>query len=641
MARSSSWLLAVSVLVLVLSPTLAGLPYVPLSRGHTPNTDGALVILPGGGSMSSPGSLRLPPSHSPVHPSSDNANYYMQEWASISALNGYSSFTGAYVNITIPASSPYSTGFEFNALSSTGDWYQVILGWNWPSGLGCTSGYHDNFQWWNATDTSTYAGENCDWFSNPSPGDTVALWIYVATSGEVCMEVYDWSNTNDVNQQCVDQPDPGSAPAQNYFVLLPTADNVNGYFTGPMTEVIDPAATACRDYSGLPTVAYDWDARSNDDPFNVASYVPSSDEWYPPNGSTCYSERTPTPVSASGDGFLSQYFDGSGGSIYGPHWVAGQETSSGWRFQTDVNPLSLAVELSQSTPDLGQNVTVTSVVSGGVGPWSCEWFEAGTLVAGVSSCTWIAQPMSSGSLNITGLVIDELGDMAQGWAGIQVFPDPQQAPPAPEPNPSADVGQSVSFVARVSGGSGDGAYAWSFGTLEGCAESTSSVIVCEPPNPGTFTVSYQWTDSNGYTAAGDTSLSFMVYEPPSVTTPVASPTSILQGETVDFNVSSTSGSGGLTYTWYGLPHGCSPLDSNVIICKPASAGIYRITVTAVDSDGGVATSPVLIFKVSPAFLGLPAAEGYMALGGAAATITAVAAFVLLRRRRARDPLGPA
>jgi hypothetical protein len=538
------------------------------------------------------------PPHIAASPASD-PTFYMQEGATLSSLVGGSNgFSSGYMNVTLPASSPYSTGFEFNALSNTGDWYQAVVGYNWPGGLGCiTGGFHDIFNWWNNTGASV--GLNCDLVSNPSAGDVVALYIYVANSGQVCMEVYDWSNTGNSNDQCVNQPDPGSNPAQNYFVMLPSSSNFNGYFSGPMTEVVDTSASSCGTYSSMPTPSYFWGGTSSLASFDVASYVPWSDE-FELGGSLCYYASTPAPQSTSytamvgGSTYeLTRYFEASGGSTYGPHWVGGQEVPSGWRFQTDVVPLDApSVGVSPTSLDLGQSVTFSTSALGGTGLYLFGVGISGPLSTVLSSVVW--SPPEHGTYSTSVIVEDSLGDTNASLTGpsFTVLVDPAQSPPIPS-HTSTDVGQAVAFTASVNGGSGGGSYVWSYGTLTGCPASTTSTLTCTPTAAGTFTVSFQWTDSNGVAATGSTSLGFTVY---------ADPTVSMTGGTVKYDVdqiassiSATvaySGPNTATVAWYDSSSAsiCMPTGSSVGLgtsFTPSTSAADTANYCAVVTDSGV------------------------------------------------------
>jgi len=465
-----------------------------------------------------PGDSEHSPQHIAVYQPSgaSDPTVYLQEGATLSSLyGGYSGFSAAWMNVTLPLSTPYSTGYEFNALSNTGDWYQVMVAAeNWPHGFCTLESLYDQYEVWNNAGTSV--DFNCDLLSNPSSGDTVALYLYVASNGQVCMEVYDWTHTSQSNSDCENQPDPGASPAENYFVFLPYSSNFNGYFTGPMTEVPE-SETSCLYYPDMPTATYYWGGTSRQAPFDVASYVPWSDE-FELGGSLCYDHSSFSPLSTNNPAtlasavvvFPSQYLEASGGSVYGPHWVAGQETVSGWRFQTDVVPLSSpSVGESRASLDLGQFVTLTAGESGGVGAYLYEWGIGGAFFEGAYGNPVDYYPPVTGSYLADVSVSDALGDTSVSLVStsFSVLTDPSAETPSATPT-IGEVGVQVSFNVVVTGGSGAYSYVWS-GLPGTCTGLSSPSPVCTPTAPGEYGIAVSVTDSNGFTAVSPT-LTFTV-----------------------------------------------------------------------------------------------------------------------------------
>ncbi len=496
--------------------------------------------------------------------------YYMQEGATFSSMTAGIPIYGAWANVTLPSGSPYSTGFEFNALSNTGDWYQAVVGYNWPGGLGCsTGGFHDIFNWWNSSGGSV--GFNCDLLNNPSADDNIALDIHVdISSGQVCMEVYDWSHSSNSNSQCVSQPDPGPHPAQNHFVVLPASSNGKGYFTGPMTEVVDTSASSCQRYESMPTVSYLFDVGG----MAVSSYIPWSDEWNPSTLAECYSyQGTNTTVSSTP---VSDYVEASGGSSYGPHWEAGQNWAAvnnapalEWRFQTDVNPMHLNETLSRYSLDDGQLVTVVGSVSGGDAPFHCEWFVDYAPAAGVTSCTWSYTAIGNGTHNVSVYAIDSLSDLVAAWSDVTIYSLPSVTTPSATPQ-AADVGEAVLLDVSATGGSGGLSYSW-LGLPPGCVSADSPSIVCVPSAAGNFTIVVRAIDSNSG-AATSAQLVITVYADPAITRFGWTPSSILSGVAARLSVVASGGEPPISYSYSGLPAGCADRNTSSLSCTPPGPG---------------------------------------------------------------------
>jgi len=201
--------------------------------------------------------------------------------------------------------------------------------------------------------------------------------------------------------------------------------------------------------------------------------------------------------------------------------------------------------------------------------------------------------------------------------------------------PSAvDVGQKVTFSCAAGGGVPSYSYAWTFGDGTTGSGQTPTHSYAQS---GTVTATCTVTDSKGSTATGATSVTVSAL--PTVTVPGASSNPILQGNSVTFSVTTTPGSGGLSYAWSGLPAGCSTTNAATLTCTPTATGSFAINVTVVDSNGGSATSYSLSFTVNPSFVGLPAAEGFELVAGilaAALLVVVMVVFVVVLRRRKKS-----
>ena len=276
-------------------------------------------------------------------------------------------------------SSTYTTGFELNGYTNTGDWFQSMIGENW-----CGSGFEVTNEMFNRSGGSVL-GPCVSSNLSMVAGDTIQLGLYVSTtgntSGDVCFTASDLTDLQLGYVNCVAQPDRGASPASNYFQFgLP---NAFGFFTGPMTEVVDAAATSCPHIGALPTVAYDWQ-----DGTYITQFSPWSDEWDPATSDLCYNTVAAVSWTMVAGNAAQLVADASANSSYGPRWESAQNTTSntsgaGWVFSTDftlpapapsVGPLGQAqyanvsfdeqieVEHFDTNPTFADWITPTSVL---------------------------------------------------------------------------------------------------------------------------------------------------------------------------------------------------------------------------------------------------------------------------------------
>jgi hypothetical protein len=573
----------------------------------------------------------------------DDCAYYMQEGTTLeqacfadvtgscTAAAGFASF---YEDVTVQ-NSPYATGFELNGLTNTGDWFQAVILLNWGG-----PGLNTAEEVWNNAGASVYSAG----FANPviSIGDNIELGLYVSqsglTAGEACMSASDLTHPSGTFTNCIDQPDPGSTPASNYFELGAS----NGYFTGPMTEIVDPSASACLNYGSMPEVTYNFVQGAY-----IIHFSPWSDEWNPSTDAVCYSTVETAPWTMSPGDPASQVVDASSASTYGPHWEAARNTSSlspstWWAFTTDFKlpapvptPTSMDVGDSSSVsfyePIEVEHIDSKPTYSG----WSTP-----TSILGGCSVSASGQTLKCAPTGVAGSVTIQFDLGETGGYGLfsptlafHMYSDPTVAVPTAN-RTSADVGQSVDFTATPTGGSGEFTYEW-MGLPAGCSGNKASVNCSSVKTAATNTVKVTVTDSNGYSATSP-GLPFTVY--PRLSEGLAvTPSSLLEGGAVTFVGTASGGAGGLTYLWSGLPTGCAAPSGPLLNCSPSTVGSFNVAVTATDRNG-VAASGAVNLTVGAAFLGLPAVEGYVIVGILAMlAIGLILALVLLTRRRKQTP----
>ncbi len=202
---------------------------------------------------------------------------------------------------------------------------------------------------------------------------------------------------------------------------------------------------------------------------------------------------------------------------------------------------------------------------------------------------------------------------------------------------TADVGQSLAFECGVNGGLAPYNYQWAFGDGGTALGSTASYSYA---TPGAYTPTCAAFDHADSVATGQVAVT--ISATPTVAAPTSSPASnVSEGKSVTFNVSATAGSGGLSYSWSGLPPGCTSTNASSLTCDPTGSGTFSIVVTVTDSNGGSAQSAPLSFTVKPTVLGLSPTEGYWLVGGIVAAVVAAAlATVLVLRRRKKGSSPP-
>jgi hypothetical protein len=521
-----------------------------------------------------------------VRPAQDGDLYYTQEGMTIGDINN-SAATGVarlseYVKLV---TSPYSTGYELNGLSSSGDWWQIVVADNWP---GCNTGFQEVTEVWNDADGS--GPVNCDSNLTFSAGDMVEFTLSFASGGDGCLGVRDiTAKTSELD--CAAQPDTGG----NAWEFLGGTSNTNGYYTGPMTETINESTPGCPDYKGMPRLDYTYANGTY-----ITSYTPWSDEFDLSTGGSCY-------VSSDGGQSVgpadpqSFYVNTAAGTTYGPHWEDGQNYSlidplDGFRFETDPKPMT-AITLNETpaNPRPGMLVNFSVTVTGGVAPYRVLWALDGVL-QGFTTLNWTWTAGLAGTYHVVAYAVDQQSDaFGPSPTATVLVPGPLYVSPVNATPPSGDdVGRPVTFAVTVSGGYGFWSIVWS-GLPTGCTPVNASSVTCSPTEPGSTNVSVTARDANDSVVHSGP---FPYHVFPGLAAEVAPNASTIDvGQSVAFIANVSGGTGGYVYAW-SVPGVCSGRGASVA-CTPLAAGDLFAFLTVTDGGGSSVSPPGAFVVVNP------------------------------------------
>ncbi len=254
---------------------------------------------------------------------------------------------------------------------------------------------------------------------------------------------------------------------------------------------------------------------------------------------------------------------------------------------------SVSISSSQNPTDVGNSVTFTATESGGTGTLSYQWYENGSAISGATSSTYSTSFSSSGTYDIYVIVTDGIGETAQSSTIDEtVNPDPAVSISSSQ-NPT-DVGNTVTFTASGSDGTGALSYTW---YLNGATQSsTSSEFSYSFSSSGVYYINVTVKDTLGDTASY--SLEETVNPDPSVTiTSSQNPTDT--GNSITFTASESGGTGTLSYQWYENGSAISGATSSTYSTSFKGGGTYDIYVIVKDSLGNTAQSSTIDETVNP------------------------------------------
>jgi YVTN family beta-propeller protein len=241
------------------------------------------------------------------------------------------------------------------------------------------------------------------------------------------------------------------------------------------------------------------------------------------------------------------------------------------------------VTANRTATEIGEPVTFSATVEVQAAGLQYVW---NGLPLGCTGSTNPIQcrPDVAGAYSVILTVDSSTGFSASGGPlAFTVYPDASAGPPDASWS-SADVGQSIDFLANVVGGSGGGWFAWSFGEGLQCAQSLGPILSCTADSAGEWNVSYVWTDSIGNLGSGDTQLTIAVYPAPDAVL-VPSPKSSALGAEISLTTVASGGAAPYSYAYFGLPGWCPSENRSDLTCTSATAGTFVVTVAVTDSNG--------------------------------------------------------
>jgi hypothetical protein len=260
----------------------------------------------------------------------------------------------------------------------------------------------------------------------------------------------------------------------------------------------------------------------------------------------------------------------------------------------DVNG-TLAVSglsVSQDILDLGMSVTLTTGVTGGVGPYT---YAYSTLPSGCTSanasvlhCT----PTATGSW-IPGVnVTDSLGTRAAGVVGLAVYPALVVSGLTAS---LTELTATVPFTITTSSAGGAPTVSYTYSGLPaGCTSADSATISCTPSIVGSGVFPIGVTVRDGAGATGSATVAVTVNPLPAISAFTATPSQAFLGTNITFKVNATGGTGPLSYAYSILPTGCSSSNVSTFTCAPVAVGTFDISVTVTDVFGKSATTGVVL-----------------------------------------------
>lgn len=296
---------------------------------------------------------------------------------------------------------------------------------------------------------------------------------------------------------------------------------------------------------------------------------------------------------------------GVGGSVGNAHSpVRGDSVAS--RPPPPPSPLSIqSFSVTPRADDVGLPATILVNVTGGSPPYAFQWSGLPANCPGSDVAQVVCAPNASGEFPVAVTVTDATNASVASSLDLSVAPALAIENLTIAPSVVPALGTLVIAVDRV-GGTAPFRYAYS-GLPPGCAGANASAIECRPNATGTYTVSVGVADSLGANVEKNGTVSVGSAGPgPTVTGFEAIPANLTLGGSTTFAVQVDGGVAPLTFTYAGLPAGCTPVDSSALPCTPNATGVFSVNVTVQDAIGQTAhaTTDLVVVPVPPSPLAL-------------------------------------
>jgi|GEM_PF-1239745 len=272
---------------------------------------------------------------------------------------------------------------------------------------------------------------------------------------------------------------------------------------------------------------------------------------------------------------------------------------------------------SKSTVDQGQTSALSSTtVTTGTSPYSYQWLEEAPSAGSYSSIngaisnsysfatsgstatgTWSFELQVTDSASIPVVVTSTAVSVV-----VNVAPTVSVSPASW----TMDVGQSQTFSATASGGSGSySSYQWYVGGVSQSGK-TASTFSYSPASAGSYSITVTVTDSLGATSAQSTAATVTVNSKLVAPTLTATPTTVDQGQTSSLTSSTVStGTSPYTYQWLEeapsgsyVDVGTNSASFSFVTTTSTATGTWHFELQVTDAAGVVVTSSAVTVTVN-------------------------------------------
>ncbi|HKV90806.1 MAG TPA: hypothetical protein VJQ43_06405 [Thermoplasmata archaeon] len=258
-----------------------------------------------------------------------------------------------------------------------------------------------------------------------------------------------------------------------------------------------------------------------------------------------------------------------------------QEATPGVLLTVVGDPQVAGFSVGPSATDVGFPVNISLVPQLGIGPYSFSFANLPSPCVSVDLASFTCTPDDPGSYRIAATIVDSFGHSAFANATLLVNAGPAVGSMSLSRS-ATDVGVPVTVAVSASGGTGGLVYTYS-GLPSGCSSTNGPALTCASTSPGSATITVLVSDAFGLSASSHVGLT--VNPRPYGASVAVFPETVTIGESIQVAAHGSGGTGGLRYTYTGLPGGCASANATSLMCSPSTTGSYTIGVSVSDLFG--------------------------------------------------------